>query len=52
MKHPDYADVIKHMVELIDSISYEYNQVVYSDLNVPSFHAKKLLRKYDGITLE
>lgn len=52
MKHPDYADNIRSMIELIDSISYEYNKVIYSNLELPTYQAKKMLKKYDGITLE
>lgn len=52
LKNPDYADTIKAMVELLDNISYEYNKVIYSNVNVPSFEAKKMLKRYDGITLE
>lgn len=52
LKHPDYADYIRSTVELIDSISYEYNKVIYSNIALPTYQAKKMLKKYDGITLE
>ena len=51
MKHPEYAETIKLIVEVIDEISVHYNQVVYSDLQVTSPEAKQLLKKYDRLTL-
>ncbi len=36
MKHTEYAPLIKKVVNLIDSISAKYNDVVYSDLNITS----------------
>jgi tRNA U34 5-carboxymethylaminomethyl modifying enzyme MnmG/GidA len=52
MNHPEYAPTIKLIIELIDSISEQYNEVVYSDLNLPSHEAKQMLKKYDRMTLE
>lgn len=51
MKHPEYAETIKLIIEIIDELSVQYNKVVYSDLNVTSPQAKQLLKKYDRLTL-
>jgi len=38
-------------VKIIDDISEEYNNVVFSDLSLTSQKAKDMLRKYDGQNL-
>lgn len=51
MEHPEYSPLIKKIVDLIDSISLKYNEVIYSNLNITTPEAKEMLRKYDRLSL-